>query len=167
MQNQRTSVGTTAQKSSKSRLLFRHPCILAMLLLCAVFSSEAQTTLTIDSGYFSSGTISLVNEWPKKDTTKWKDTVAVTLLVCDTVRILSGNVFWIKAYSVRNGYYENVDVSVNPNTTTYLPGGGSMTTLLAWIPRYEKRPFYTHLEYLDDKKLPLSKSVIVWQSVSK
>lgn len=40
MQNQRTSVGTTAQKSSKSSLLFRQPCILAMLLLCAVFLSS-------------------------------------------------------------------------------------------------------------------------------
>lgn len=35
MQNQGTSVGTTAQKGSKCSLLFRQPCILAMLMLVA------------------------------------------------------------------------------------------------------------------------------------
>ena len=37
MQNCNSSAGTTVKQSSKSSLLFRQPCILAMLLLCAVF----------------------------------------------------------------------------------------------------------------------------------
>lgn len=42
MQNCKTQVGATAQKSSKSTSLFRQPCMLAMLLLCAVLSTQAQ-----------------------------------------------------------------------------------------------------------------------------
>lgn len=165
MQNQSTSARTAAKKSFKCSLLFRQPCILAMLLLCAVLSTEAQTTLTIDSVFLSTGTITLGSTWPKKNTTIGRDTVSVVLLVSDTA--VPNAVVYRKAYSVRKIEYINVDVSVNPNTTTYLPGGGAMTTLLGWTPRYEERPYYTHLEYLDDKKLPLSKSVIVWQSASK
>ncbi len=40
MQNCKTSAGTAAQKSSKSTSLFRQPCILAMLLLAAVYLSS-------------------------------------------------------------------------------------------------------------------------------
>ena len=39
MQNCNSSARTTAKQSSKSSLLFRQLCILAMLLLAAVFSS--------------------------------------------------------------------------------------------------------------------------------
>lgn len=165
MLHRNSSAGTAAPQSSKSSLIQRPAIILAMLLLCAVFSSEAQTTLTIDSGFLSTGTITLESTWPKKNTTIGRDTVSVVLLVSDTA--IPNAVFYRKAYSVRKIEYINVDVSVDPNTTTYLPGGGSMTTLLGRISQYVERPFYTHLEYLDDKKLPLSKSVIVWQSVSK
>ena len=165
MLNRKLSARTAAQKSSKSSLIQRPAIILAMLLLCAVLSTEAQTTLTVDSGWISTSTITLGSTWPKKNTTIGRDTVSVVLLVSDTA--VPNAVVYRKAYSVRKIEYINVDVSVNPNTTTYLPGGGAMTTLLGWVPRYEERPFYTHLEYLDDKKLPLSKSVIVWQSVSK
>ena len=97
----------------------------------------------------------------EKDST-WKDTVSVTLLVSDTIAI--GYVYTIKAYSIRNGHYEDVGVSTNPNTTNYLGNGIYSTTLLDWLPRWERKAFYTHLEYLDDKKRPLSKSIIVWQS---
>ena len=165
MLHRNSSAGTVAQKSSKSSLIQRSAIILAMLLLCAVLSTEAQTTFTVDSGWISSGTITLGSTWSKKNTTIGRDTVSVVLLVSDTA--VPNAVVYRKAYSVRKIEYINVDVSENPNTTTYLPGGGGMTTLLGRVPRYEERPFYTHLEYLDDKKLPLSKSVIVWQSVSK
>ena len=40
MQNCNSSARTAAKQSSKSSLLFRQPCILAMLLLCAVFLSS-------------------------------------------------------------------------------------------------------------------------------
>ena len=39
MQNCKTSVGTTAQKSSKSRLLFRPSTLAAILMLAVCFSS--------------------------------------------------------------------------------------------------------------------------------
>ena len=39
MKNCKTSARTAAKQSSKSLLLFRQPCILAMLLLAAVFLS--------------------------------------------------------------------------------------------------------------------------------
>jgi hypothetical protein len=166
MSNRNSSAGTAAQKSSKCSLIQRPAIILAMLLLCAVLSTQAQTTLTVDSGYFSSGTISFANDRPKKDTAKWKDTVAVVLLVCDTSNIRS-SAYWLKAYSVRNGEYELVDVSVDPNTTTYVGGGVYSTTLLGWSPVWKNKAVYSHLEYIDDKKLPLSKNIIIWQSVSK
>lgn len=141
--------------------------LLAMLLLGAFFSTGAQTTLTLDSGYYSFGTATkFTSDVPKKDTTEWKDTVAVVLLVCDTSNIHS-SVYWLNAYSVRNGEYILVDVSVDPNTTTYVSGGAYSTTLLGWSPIWKNKPVYTHLEYLDVKKRPLSKSIIVWQSMSR
>jgi hypothetical protein len=166
MLNRNLSARTAAQKWFKCSLLQRPAIILAMLLLCAVLSAEAQTTLKSDSGFLSTGSISFRNDMPKKDTTKWKDTVAVTLLVCDTSNIRS-NVYWLNAYSIRNAEYELVDVSVNPNTSTYVGGGFYSTTLLGWSPVWKNKPVFSHLQYIDDKKLPLSKSVIVLQSVSK
>jgi hypothetical protein len=146
--------------------------IAAILLLCAVLCTEAQTTLTVDRGSIIISGTTFLNSGillpPKKNTTIDRDTIPVLLLYSDTnYKLIPNGVFYRKAYSVRKIEYINVDVSVDPNITTYLPGGGSMTTLLARVPRYEERPFYTHLEYLDDKKLPLSKSVIIWQSVSR
>ena len=42
MKNCNSSARTTAKYGSKSSLLFRQPCILAMLLLCAVFCQGQQ-----------------------------------------------------------------------------------------------------------------------------
>lgn len=143
----------------KSKIL-----IAAMLLLC-VMVAEAQI---LDSS-FKSYTLERFCNLPKNKPTG-RDTIPVVLLVCDTnmkYRVFAGNVFWVKAFSVRKIEYKNVNVSVNPNTSIDLPSGGYGTTLLAWNPRFEERPFYSHLEYLDEKKLPLSKTIIVWQSVSK
>jgi hypothetical protein len=67
----------------------------------------------------------------------------------------------VYAYQVRDIEYKEVDVSVNPNYQ--LPGGGM--TLMGWLPRYEKRVFYSHVEYLDDKKKKLV-GCVVWQCVS-
>jgi hypothetical protein len=47
MQNRNSSARTAAQKSSKSPLLQRPAIILAMLLLCAVLSTQAQTIMPI------------------------------------------------------------------------------------------------------------------------
>jgi hypothetical protein len=43
MQNCKTSVGTTAQKSLKSRLLFRPATLAAILMLAAVFCQSCNT----------------------------------------------------------------------------------------------------------------------------
>jgi len=136
------------------------------LLLCVACQSKSQTTLSLDSGFLRTMPIRFGNDIPDKDTTKWKDTIAVVLLVCDTLNIHS-SVYWIKAYSVRDAEYELVDVSVDPNTKTYLGGGVYSTTLLGWSPIWKNKPVYSHAEYLDNKKTTLPKSVIVWQSVSK
>ncbi len=50
MQNQSTSARTAAKKSFKCSLLFRQPCILAMLLLCAVFSSSCTSNKDFEKG---------------------------------------------------------------------------------------------------------------------
>lgn len=126
----------------------RQAAIAAILLLCAVFCQAQEF------------------DGVKKDTTKWKDTISVVLLVCDTSQI-GGNAYWIKAYSVRNAEYELVDASVNPNTSTYIGGGVYSTTLLGWSPVWENKPVYTHSEYIDNKKKPLTKNIVVWQSVYK
>ena len=102
----------------------------------------------------------------KKDTTNWKDTVAVVLLVCDTSKIGS-SVFWIKAFSVRDAHYDLVDVSVDKNTTTYLGGGVYSTTLSRRIPVWENQAVYLHLHYLDEKKKPLLKNIVVWKNLYK
>ncbi|HNU14041.1 MAG TPA: hypothetical protein PKI55_06230 [Chitinophagaceae bacterium] len=141
--------------------------IAAILMLCAVFChGQATTSTNRDSMFLSGGSISLVDDLPKKDTTKWKDTVAVMLLVCDT-SIINSSAYWVKAFSVRKGEYELVDVFIDPNTTTYIGGGIYSTTLLGWLPQWENKAVYSHLEYLDDRKKPLSKNIFVWQVVSK
>lgn len=122
--------------------------IAAILLLCAVYCQAQEF------------------DGVKKDTTKWKDTVSVVLLVCDTLQINS-HVYWVRAYSVRNAEYELVDVSVNPNTLTYVGGGVYSITLIGWSPIWENKAVYTHSEYLDNKRKPLPKSIVVWQIVSK
>ena len=130
---------------------FRQATIIAIFLLCAVFSVKAQI---------------FTEEMPKEDTTKWKDTIAVVLLVCDT-SIIRSNPYWINAYSVRDAEYDLVDVSVDPNEKTYLGRGIYSTTLLGWIPKWENKPIYKHLKYLDNRKKPLSKNILVWQVASK
>ena len=58
----------------------------------------------------------------------------------------SGQTYWTYGYSVRlkeccvNGYSGNFAI-------------------------YQPVPYYTHLEYLDDKKKPLKSTLIIWQSV--
>ena len=139
--------------------------IIAAFLLCSFFCKGqlvfADTLTTLKIGDFEH----------KTNTPDGKDTVPASLLVCDTnynAKIIPNGVFFIKAFSIRKIEYRYVDVSVNPNTTTYLSNGGyAMTTLLGWVPRYEERPFYTHLEYLDDNNKPLNKSIIIWQSINK
>jgi hypothetical protein len=150
--------------------IYSSAVLAANLLLCAVFSSEAQTL------QFSINT----------DTTTSIDTVKVVLLVGDTAHhyyeymqfqscedvkckdtterhkmfishyknikedkgnYRTGQTYWTYGYSVRRK-----ECCINGNTSN-----------LAY---YQPIPYYTHLLYLDDKKQPLKSTVIVWQSVS-
>ncbi|MES2382333.1 MAG: hypothetical protein V4538_14905 [Bacteroidota bacterium] len=124
--------------------------LIVMFLSCAWLLVEAQT-LHIEDGIYNPF------KMPKRNTNIGRDTIPVILLVSDTT--IPNTVGYCNGYSVRKIEYANVDVSIDPNYV--LPDGGM--TLMGWVPRYEERPFYTHLEYLDDKKLPLSKNIIVWQ----
>lgn len=100
-----------------------------------------------------------------KNVEKQTDTVKVVMLVCDTVlnRPMGSSpnfkhnyegqffyyrqppVYWQFGYSVREEH-----CCINGNTSN-----NSI---------YQPVPYYTHIEYLDDKKQPLSKNIVVWQS---
>jgi hypothetical protein len=88
------------------------------------------------------------------------DTVPIIMLVCDTSRKeyetipqrgiiksyfdVNNSVHWSFGYEVRSGAYGCCDPLDN------------MVAKYYW--------FYTHLEYLDENKKPLSPSIIVWLS---
>jgi hypothetical protein len=82
------------------------------------------------------------------------DTVKVVLLVCDTSIKITGNdyglfpnpVGWKFGYEIKSCFYGCCDPEEKQLAKYY------------WN--------CTHVEYLDDKKKPLPKNVIVWQSVS-
>ncbi len=98
MQNCKSSARTTAQKSSKSPLLLRQPCILAMLMLCAVFC-QAQLQL-----------IGYAPPIPK-------DTVKCYLLeITDTSNTTTK---WSKGYVARNS--EMVAFGKTKVSSNYLP----------------------------------------------
>lgn len=85
-----------------------------------------------------------------------KDTIKVVMLVCDTsdysgnkINAL-GQVFWVYGYSVGEKHNEAEGVTD--------PG--------FYMGRVWK-DYRVHLQYLDDKKRPLLKSYLVWQSVAK
>lgn len=126
------------------------------LMALAVFNCKAQTdTLSFKE-------IQALFDQPKKDTTVWQDTVATVLLYADTSNNVLG---YMVGYSVRKCGYNLADISLDPNTTTYVGGGVYQTTLLGWAPQWINKPYHIHLFYLDDKKQPLSKSIIIFQTV--
>ena len=101
MQNCKSSARTTAKQSSKSSLLFRQPCILAMLLLCAVYcqaQSTFDTALIGNSKLILGNTKAMTLEYKELPDFKFLteshsqnkpilpefDTVKVVLLVSDT-----------------------------------------------------------------------------------
>lgn len=142
MQNQSTSARTAAKKSFKCSLLFRQPCILAMLFLCAVLSTEAQTLPSNTLGLTGSGTITTM------------DTIEVVLLISDTTTNFYTTKYINVAPVVITGY------SVKKKQCCIDSYSGNLSL-------YKLESYYTHLEYLDSKKMPLSKSIIVWQIVYK
>lgn len=164
MLHRNSSAGTAAPQSSKSSLIQRPAIILAMLLLCAVFSSEAQTTTSskdsifLSTGNFSIGTISygMPNEYKY-------DTIAVVLLVSDTLKYTnytphltndydkSGTINWVTAYAVRK--------------ITIEKKGSHQSGDMMWFNDSDKY-YYNTEKYLDGFMHQLSKHVIVWQVVS-
>ena len=98
MQNQNTSARTAAKYGSKSSLLFRQPCFLAMLLLCAVFC-QAQLKL-------------IGNPSPiPKDTVK-----CYFLEITDTSNTTTK---WSKGYVARNS--EMISFGKTQVSANYLP----------------------------------------------
>ena len=131
-----------------------------ILLLVMLFTIKANSqTLTNPNG-----TLFLSDKIPFDEEPVY-DTVKVIMLVCDTVlnRPMGSSlnfknnyegqffyyrqppVYWQFGYSVREKH-----CCVNGNTSNYSI--------------YQPVPYYTHIEYLDDKKKPLSKNIVVWQS---
>jgi hypothetical protein len=164
MKNRNSSAGNAAQKWFKCPLIQRPAIILAMLLLCAVLSTEAQTLLTNPIGFFNT------------DTSITTDTIKVMLLISDTAT----NFYTTKNYKKIIQRCEGCMYDYAIDTTKYI--NASPIVITAYSVRrkqccvngysgnfavYQPAPYYTHLEYLDDKKLPLLKSLIVWQAVSK
>ena len=132
MQNCKTSARTTAKQSSKSSLLFGQPCILAMLLLCAVYC-QAQTKIEWGKSYtkkeydamidsikgsklissYAGSKLQLIGYAPPTP----KDTVKCYFLeITDT---LTTTTKWSKGYVARNS--EMIVFGKTQVSSTYLP----------------------------------------------
>ena len=107
------------------------------------------------------------------------DTVRVIMLVCDTVKTkyidvdymnLQGMpevykngiayykrppVFWMYGYSVRELHNTGED-SIDPGFTICIDENGKEVSCY--------QDYWVHLLYLDEKKKPLSKNIVVWDS---
>lgn len=163
MLNRNSSAGTAAQKWFKCSLLQRPAIILAMLLLCAVLSTEAQTTITNKDSMFLSGLTIGTISYGQSNEYKY-DTVAVVLLVSDTLQYTnytphltndydkSGTINWVTAYAVRK--------------ITIEKKGSHQSGDMMWFNDSDKY-YYSTERYLDGFMHQLSKHVIVWQVVSK
>lgn len=166
MQNQSTSARTTAKQSSKCSLLFRQAPILAILMLCAVLSTEAQATtsskdsMLLSVGNFSIGTVSYgtPNEYRY-------DTISVVLMVSDTLHSnytptlndanyfdKSGAISWVTAFAVRK--------------ITIEKKGSHQSGDMMWFNQSDKY-YYDTERYLDGNMKPLSKYIKVWMAMSK
>lgn len=144
--------------------------IAAILLLCAVFSSKAQTfqfninantTTSIDTIKVvllvgdTSHRYSEYMQFQSCEDVKCKDTTERHKMFISHYKDIKedkgnsgyGQSYWVYGYSVRRK-----DCCINGNTSN--------------LSYYQPIPYYTHLLYLDDKKQPLKSTVIVWQSVS-
>ena len=93
-----------------------------------------------------------------------KDTISVVMVIADTIHYTNytpkinkknyfdkaGELFWVSGYSVREKH--NTDEGqIDP----YISGD------------YVSQDSWVHILYLDGNKKPLSKNIVVWQSVSK
>lgn len=165
MLHRNSSAGTAAQKSSKCSLIQRPAVVLAMLLLCAVFSSEAQTTTSSKDSMFLSAESFSIGSISYGTPNEYKyDTIAVVLLVSDTLQYTnytphltnyydkSGTINWVTAYAVRK--------------ITIEKKGSHQSGDMMWFNDSDKY-YYNTEKYLDGFMQQLSKHVIVWQVVSK
>lgn len=111
MQNCKTSAGTDAQKSSKYSLLLRLPLLLAIPMLCAVYSATGQSGLINKDSIIKSGIGNIANRpllanklYIQNDfISATIDTVACLFLeITDTT---TTSTKWTKGYVVRrNGF---------------------------------------------------------------
>jgi len=108
MQNCKTSVGTTAKKSSKSRLLFRPTTLAAILMLAAVFSS-----CTNESDY---KTNRLSNIFPLRQlvqkTETYKSSNASMFLFFASYHSSESNTDYIKMFAKVSGNYRLISVPI-------------------------------------------------------
>jgi hypothetical protein len=186
MLHRNSSAGTAAKKSYKCSLIQRPAIILAMLLLCAVFSASGQNISVGRKSMLDITTGTASGPFGYQDTSTSIDTVKVVLLVADTSHRYSeymqfqscedvGCKDTTEKHKMFISHYKNIkeDESNYGSGQTYWTYGYSVrrkeccingnTGNLAY---YQPIPYYTHLLYLDDKKQPLKSTVIVWQSVS-
>lgn len=159
------SAGTAAQKSSKSSLFARLPLLLAIPMLCAVFSSEAQTTSSINDSMFLSGATLSFATYGQPNEYKY-DTISVVLLVSDTLHYSNytptlnsdnyfdkaGAISWVTAFSVRK--------------ITIEKRGSHQRGDMMWFNQSDKY-YYDTERYLDGNMKPLSKYIKVWMVLSK
>jgi hypothetical protein len=164
MLNRNLSAQTAAQKKFKCSLLQRPAIISAMLLLCAVLSTEAQTTSNKDSMFLSGLTLSSVT-YGQPNEYRY-DTIPLLMLLCDTLHHSnytpslnsanyfdkSGQVSWATGFSIRKITIEKAG----------LHQSGDMM----WFNQSDKN-YYETEKYLDSNYKPLSKYTMVWMAVSK
>lgn len=130
--------------------------IIILFLLMGGNAQAQKDPVIIRQGYSTQHSLPY---WAK-DTTAVYDTVKRVMLVCDTgfqVRFNYGRdtstidtvylqyVYWQPGYEVRE-----VRCCININNSE--------------LAIYTQGAYYIHIEYLDEKRKPLSKSIIVWQS---
>jgi hypothetical protein len=167
MLNRNLLAGTAAQKRFKCSLLQRPAIILAMLLLCAVLSTQAQTTTSSkDSMFLSTGTISLATAYYGTQNEYKYDTISVVLLVSDTLHYSNytptlndanyfdkaGAISWVTAFAVR-------EITIEKK-------GSHQSGDMMWFNELDKY-YYATERYLDGNMKPLSKYIKVWMAVSK
>jgi len=130
--------------------------IVAMLLLCATFCKGQMQRDTVKVVLLASDTAHYYNEYMQLQTCEavgCKDTAQIHQLVMSHHKIIKqdkgnygqGEAYWTYGYSVR----------VKRSGGEMLNGNNCLNYPYYWV----------HLFYLDDKKKPLSSTVIVWQSV--
>ena len=148
MQNCNSSARTAAKQSSKSPWLFRQPCILAMLLLCAVYCKAQTQRDTVRVMLLMSDTSTTKATLCCREDTLNDNRGGKTIMVTQYSKdSYSTSVYWKFGYSVREKYNRNME------------SNGDWSC-------WNCKDYMMHSYYLDDKKKSISPTTIVWQSVS-